>query len=340
MERRKTVTSDNTYDGKEISRNIKKEKSESNSILKSIVKYRHLLAIFIRLLSVLLNRTYFVADEYWQSTEVAHRNVFKYGYITWEWKYQIRSYLYPFMFEMYFRTLKVLGLDSSIIVIYGPHFIQAVLTAFSDLCLYEVTLKYFQNEKIAVYSYLFNLLSWFLFYTGSRTLSGTASMCFVSYALYFYPIGKIKEASRDNNHNKTQRKLKLSLIFISVSCIIRPTSLIVWGTFLLISFYQKHASIANVFLACVNILPIVTVLLFGIDYYFYKQLVFTHWNFLRINVYENVASSYGSHTWHWYLSQGLTVTLSLHLVLIFLGLYYCENKSMGYVAIVYIFILR
>lgn len=339
MERRKTVTSDKTHVEKEIHRNVKTEKLENNSILKSIVKYRHLLALFIRLLSVLLNRTYFVADEYWQSTEVAHRNVFKYGYITWEWKYQIRSYLYPFMFEIYFRTLKVLDLDSSIIVTYGPHFIQAVLTAFSDLCLYEVTLRYFQNEKIAIYSYLFNLLSWFLFYTGSRTLSGTASMCFVSYALHFYPFEK-REASRDNNQHKTQRKLKLSLLFISVSCIIRPTSLIVCGTLLLISFYKKHVSISYVFLACVNILPIVTFLLFGIDYYFYKQLVFTHWNFLRINVYENVASSYGSHAWHWYLSQGLTVTLSLHLPLIFLGLYHSENKSLAYVAVLYIFVLR
>ncbi|KAL1467204.1 hypothetical protein MTO96_042333, partial [Rhipicephalus appendiculatus] len=42
-------------------------------------------------------RTAFVPDEYWQSLEVAHKFVFGYGYQTWEWKYAIRSSVYPYV---------------------------------------------------------------------------------------------------------------------------------------------------------------------------------------------------------------------------------------------------
>ena len=34
--------------------------------------------------------TYFNPDEYWQSVEVAHRWVFGYGHLTWEWRADAR----------------------------------------------------------------------------------------------------------------------------------------------------------------------------------------------------------------------------------------------------------
>ena len=37
-------------------------------------------------------RTYFNADEFWQGPEVAHRVVFGYGHLTWEWQRWPRHY--------------------------------------------------------------------------------------------------------------------------------------------------------------------------------------------------------------------------------------------------------
>ena len=34
-------------------------------------------------------------DETWQSVEIAHKLVFGYGHLTWEWVEGIRSYLHP-----------------------------------------------------------------------------------------------------------------------------------------------------------------------------------------------------------------------------------------------------
>jgi len=56
--------------------------------------------------------TFFSPDEYWQAVEVAHALVFKYGYLTWEWRTALRSYLYPLLFAVIYWILKILGMDS------------------------------------------------------------------------------------------------------------------------------------------------------------------------------------------------------------------------------------
>lgn len=44
------------------------------------------IGLIIRLLNVLISRTFFQPDEYYQSLEPAHSIVFGYGYQTWEWR--------------------------------------------------------------------------------------------------------------------------------------------------------------------------------------------------------------------------------------------------------------
>jgi len=66
-----------------------------------------------RIVNALLVQTYFQADEYWQSLEIAHRRVFGYGYETWDWKFGLRGYAFPFVFELAFRVLKFLGLHDT-----------------------------------------------------------------------------------------------------------------------------------------------------------------------------------------------------------------------------------
>lgn len=68
--------------------------------------------LLIRLSSVLVVKTWFVPDEYWQSLEVSHRLSFGYGYLTWEWFEGIRSIIYPIVFCIPYKILEYLCLDS------------------------------------------------------------------------------------------------------------------------------------------------------------------------------------------------------------------------------------
>ena len=82
--------------------------------------------------------TYFQPDEYWQSLEVAHRMVYGYGYLTWEWRNgaqtatltsllskdgwrssldslgngPIRSVLHPLLFTPVYAALKATNVKS------------------------------------------------------------------------------------------------------------------------------------------------------------------------------------------------------------------------------------
>lgn len=69
------------------------------------------LIVCVRILSVFLVRTWYVPDEYWQTLEVAHKQAFGYGALTWEWQKGIRSYLYPSVFAAVYYLLKITGLD-------------------------------------------------------------------------------------------------------------------------------------------------------------------------------------------------------------------------------------
>ncbi|ESN96015.1 hypothetical protein HELRODRAFT_189070 [Helobdella robusta] len=75
-----------------------------------------LYVLCFRIINSFLVQTFYVPDEYWQCTEVAHKLVFGYGHMTWEWKNGLRSYSYPLIFAAYFYVLKLFKLDYSVLI--------------------------------------------------------------------------------------------------------------------------------------------------------------------------------------------------------------------------------
>ena len=73
-----------------------------------------------------LSWCYFAPDEQWQSLEVAHRLVFGYGHLTWEWTQGLRSYVHPLMFAWVFQVLKYLQADSPFLLMIGTNEIKPV----------------------------------------------------------------------------------------------------------------------------------------------------------------------------------------------------------------------
>ena len=49
----------------------------------------HRPCVLFRVVNAVCVRTFFSADEYWQSLEVAHKLVFGYGHLTWEWTHAL-----------------------------------------------------------------------------------------------------------------------------------------------------------------------------------------------------------------------------------------------------------
>jgi len=82
-----------------------------------------LVVLAVRVLNALATRTFFQPDEFWQSLEVAHRSVFGYGYLTWEWRTAsdgsspLRSFAHPLVFVPGYWLLRVLRLDDTFLLV-------------------------------------------------------------------------------------------------------------------------------------------------------------------------------------------------------------------------------
>jgi len=59
---------------------------------------------------------------------------------------------------------------------------------------------------------------------------------------------------------------------------------------------------------------LVILLSLAVDWICYGKLVNVYYNFLEFNFLSDLGSFYGTHPWHWYLSQGLVVLLGSHIV--------------------------
>ncbi|ETI44012.1 hypothetical protein F441_11145 [Phytophthora nicotianae CJ01A1] len=153
--------------------------------------------VAFRLWNALFVRTSFNPDEYWQSTEVAHRLVFGYGYLTWEWQddAQLRGFAHPALFAGLYKLLELLNLDSRWAVAYGPRLLQGLLSAANDFFLYKLARNYF-DAKTAKWALLCQFFSWFTFYVMVRPFSNCVETLCTTAALAYWPWKFLEQTRR------------------------------------------------------------------------------------------------------------------------------------------------
>ena len=103
--------------------------------------------VLFRVVNALCVRTFFSADEYWQSVEVAHKLVFGYGHLTWEWSHGLRGYLHPLIFAIPYKITQTIGLDSTAVTVWSPRIVQAVIAAAGDVHVYKLAHRWFAGAK-------------------------------------------------------------------------------------------------------------------------------------------------------------------------------------------------
>uniref|UniRef100_T1JBD9 Mannosyltransferase n=1 Tax=Strigamia maritima TaxID=126957 RepID=T1JBD9_STRMM len=267
----------------------------------------------LNVLSIVLIQTSFVPDEYWQSLEIAHHIVFGqfadlnqiYGKITWEWKEGIRSSAYPLFIAVFYKILAFFDLDNVRLLIYTPRLIQAVISAIGYLHTCKIA-SILYGEGAVLWTAGTLSSSWFLFYCTSRTIHNTIETALIIIALRYY---------LTNNHFKSTIKY---LIFAALSVIIRPTSAIVWlplSVYYLIEAWKNaRHSFEQLIYHYLKTGCLALALQVLLDYIYYRQVLVTPVNFIKFNFLSNQSSHYGTHPWHWYLTQGLPTVLTTHML--------------------------
>ncbi|XP_072038119.1 GPI mannosyltransferase 3-like [Amphiura filiformis] len=295
-----------------------KQENEVEGFVPGVFQLRHLLAIIImfRWLNSFLVQTFYVPDEYWQSVEVAHKMVYGYGHLTWEWKKGLRGYTYPAMFAAVHKLLAVLKLDFGPVLVVTPRVMQATFSAFGDLFVYRFTRR-LVGVHGAAWALMCQICSWFIFYTATRTLSNTMETILTTFALYYYPWPEAMLA-------KGQPKLlshgtKLYLFYASLACIMRPTAGIVWLPLMLWHLFRTNNKVMTIIKDYIPIGLLALLWSMCIDRICYGKWVFVPYNFVHFNVFHDIGAFYGSHPFYWYLTQGVPVVMATHMVPFLLG---------------------
>ncbi|XP_069695158.1 GPI mannosyltransferase 3-like isoform X1 [Periplaneta americana] len=283
--------------------------------------------VFIRLCTVWLVQTWFVPDEYWQSVEVAHKLVFGYGHLTWEWSHGIRSYIYPVFLASVLQLLKTLNLDTTTAVIYAPRVLQALVTSIGDICLWN----WFRRHNMGRGSWMMFavLTNWFWLYCGSRTLINSFEASLNTIALNLFPW----------NRNKLYKSSSKFLWFVGITCAIRPTAAITWLPLCIYHFATSHTRKSVLLEMYIPIGITLTIFSIMLDSYCYGRFIFTPLRFLQANIMEGVNEFYGSHPYFWYFSAGIPVVLGLHLVPFIFGAYKALKQNRGSVEKILLFVI-
>ncbi|XP_015883938.3 mannosyltransferase APTG1 [Ziziphus jujuba] len=260
------------------------------------------LCLAFRIANALVVQTYFNPDEHWQALEVAHRIVFGYGHLTWEWKKGIRSYLHPLLFALLYKVLALLGLDTPWFMIKAPRLLQSIFSAVGDLYLYKLSDLLFDNY-VAKWSLFSQLTNWFMFFCFTRTFSNTLETVLTLVSLYYWPCmrpasGKPRFLSR-----------RLGVTIAAFACAIRPTSAIVWLYVGFVELFEARDRLRFVFLEVAPIGVLVLGLTCILDRLMYGSWILVPLNFLKFNFLSSGGDYYGTHKWHWYFTQAFPVML-------------------------------
>lgn len=254
----------------------------------------------IRLVNSLTINTFFQADEYWQALEPAHKAVFGYGYLTWEWELGLRSYLHPLLYMLPYWITKQLDLDYSA-VLNAPRLLNALIAAIGEYYLYHLILIKSKNprlSKLVSYLSLFSAWNW---YCWCRSFANSLELSLTIVSLYYL-----------------EMKLMLRcLILAALTCLIRPTNAIVWLYYLPTEFI-KHPK--YILLSVIVALASITFDC-AINHYFYTEFKLPLLNFFKFNISDNLSSFYGVSRIDFYLFQAIPILLLNYLPFFVYGIF-------------------
>ncbi|KAI0647344.1 glycosyltransferase family 22 protein [Trametes meyenii] len=281
-----------------------------------------LTALVLRIGIALSTCTFFQPDEYYQSLEVAHYLVFGYGQLTWEWlaSKPIRSIVYPALNVPIYWALKVLHLDHTSALIWGPKFMHGTIAACTDIWLAHLT-REVVGERYVNAALFFSFTSFFHGLSLSRSISNSAETSFTTVALSYFPW--------DVNSSRWSQDLNKTLLFAALACAIRPTNAVIW-VFMFAWLLWTIRGRPSVILATILTASLTgTFVIFAIivlDSVFYGELALTALNFLRTNA-SSVSLFYGRSPWHYYLTQAIPILATTALPWVVRGAYLATGPT-------------
>ncbi|OBA19327.1 GPI mannosyltransferase 3 [Metschnikowia bicuspidata var. bicuspidata NRRL YB-4993] len=278
-----------------------------------------LCVFFFRLLNAFFIRTFFQPDEYYQALEPAHRLVYGYGYLTWEWHEALRSSLHPLLYAFAYKLFNIFILESWAVVV-APKIMGALIATTSDIYTYWFASRYWQSPSVAKVALGLSLISSWNWYVSTRSFLNNLEMALTAAGLSYWPW-----------HQYKLMPLLISCLFGFLSCIVRPTNSILWAFLavcLLAKNIRRFSRLVSLLVSVSLVFMLTSMLASLADRFFYGRWTFPIYNFLEFNVFRNLLIFYGSAPWHFYLLQGIPLILMGYLPLFCLAIYQYRRTTL------------
>lgn len=271
-----------------------------------------------RLINALTIVTFFQPDEFYQALEPAHKLVYGYGYITWEWHEGLRSSLHPWIYAIAYKLLGALAPGHEEWTVYlAPKLVGALMAAVGETYLYKLALAYTGSVQIAMLALAASLCSGWNWFFITRAFSNNLEMVLTTIGLAYWP------------WNRPNGSIVRSCVFGFLSCIVRPTNALLWGfmgaSYVIRNLHQPML-LMLVGLSLATLLAVVGAVAAIPDILFYGKATFPLYNFIEFNVVKNLLIFYGSAPWHFYLFQGLPLLLLGYLPLWVIAMWRFKKK--------------
>lgn len=273
--------------------------------------------ILIRIFNALTIKTFFQPDEYWQSLEPAHKMIYGYGYLTWEWTEKLRSAAHPLIYAAVYKLADIANVD----VVVAPKIFQGIVAGIGDWYMGKLTTRLLGSKTEGRWAVIVSVGSAFNWYCMTRTFSNSLEMVLTTIALSYWPWEPIFKGI-------SYFQFVLSLIIAALSCICRPTNSALWmllGMHLLWKVRHRPVVLAKVLLVALILVSLSLVANTAIDYWYYGELTFPLIKFIQFNVVQSLSGFYGVSDFHYYISQGLPILLIGYLPLTFYQLWVSRN---------------
>ncbi|XP_051142628.1 mannosyltransferase APTG1 isoform X2 [Andrographis paniculata] len=187
-------------------------------------------------------------------------------------------------------------------MIRAPRLFQSMISAIGDLYLYKLSRVLF-GDSSAIWALFAQLTNWFMFFCINRTLSNSLETVLTLVSLYYWPCLRPSPSAVPSGYRYC------ALLAAAVACAIRPTSAITWIYIGILELFTTRNKLKFVCLEVVPIGALVLGLTFLLDYLLYGSWVVVPLNFMKFNFFSSGGDYYGTHPWHWYMTQGFTVML-------------------------------
>ena len=220
--------------------------------------------------------------------------------ITWDWvdEYALRNTLYPLYLSLPLHILRRLSIDTNFLVVNSMLFMNSLLQLVGDYYLYKLAKQFLgtNGAKISLVYVLFNATINQIF---SKTLTNGAETAFSMAGLYYF--GKI--------HDSLDRNMVKMTFFITLAFIIRSSSIVGWIPLALFKMLSSFSYFVAIWKAAMLVALPTFLVSVGIDIVYYGRLTCPQYNFLKLNVVDNISKYFGIMPWHEYIEN-----LQTHLI--------------------------